>query len=31
MSKLGLIIDTACEVPKETYEWLNMAMLPFLL
>lgn len=28
MSKLGLIIDTACDVPKESYERLNMAMLP---
>ena len=28
MSKLGLIIDTACDVPKEAYEKLNMAMLP---
>ena len=28
MSKLGLIIDTACDVPKEAYEKLNVAMLP---
>ncbi|WP_072469522.1 DegV family protein [Urinicoccus massiliensis] len=28
MSKLGLIIDTACDVPKEAYQKLNMAMLP---
>lgn len=28
MSKVGLIIDTACDVPKEAYEKLNIAMLP---
>ena len=28
MSKVGLIIDTACDVPKEAYEKLNVAMLP---
>lgn len=28
MSKLGLIIDTACDVPKEAYERLNIGMLP---
>ncbi|WP_138159529.1 DegV family protein [Peptoniphilus catoniae] len=28
MSKLGLIIDTACDVPKEAYQKLNVAMLP---
>ena len=28
MSKVGIIIDTACDVPKEAYEKLNVAMLP---
>lgn len=28
MSKVGIIIDTACDLPKEAYEKLNVAMLP---
>lgn len=28
MSKVGIIIDTACDLPKEAYEELNVAMLP---
>ena len=28
MSKVGIIIDTACDLPKEEYEKLNVAMLP---
>ncbi len=28
MSKVGLIIDTACDVPKNAYEKLNVSMLP---
>ena len=28
MSRVGIIIDTACDVPKEAYEKLNVAMLP---
>ena len=28
MSKVGIIIDTACDLPNEAYEELNVAMLP---
>lgn len=28
MSKVGIIIDTACDLPKEAYEELNVVMLP---